>query len=253
MSDLCGRSRTGSTPIHIESSVFLAQIVERLTVGGPNRLAVFTTKRCQLPISRLFTRSIHPYIASNRRNLMLTPIILIPLFILIEHCSFLIDRDAFHWHRWIKDRTPTLYRNFIHLPELSIGRKKDRFGRRHYVCGEQDMSGITKGHRRLTSRMGSQSARLASFFGNNVNIHASHTVGSKSNPLAVRTPHRLRIMGGIGGELHGTPTVNRNRIDIAFISKSNRSSVGRNGTMTQPKRSILCRSKSRQTDCGQRE
>ena len=248
--DLRSGSCAGSTLIYVESSVFFTQIIKRLSIGRPNRFAVFTAKCSQLPVSGFFIRRIHPYVTCDGRYLMLTPIIFIAFLILIKYHPFLINRNTLHRHRRIKDRTAALYRHFIYLPELSVGREKNRFGRRHNIRGKQNMSGIAKCHRGFAPRMGSQPARLAALFGNDIDIHASHTVGSESDAFAVRTPYRLRIMGRIGSKLHSTSTADRHCVNIAFISESNRSPIGRNGAMTHPKRSILRKSKACHTGSG---
>ena len=82
-----------SATVDVERTVLFAQIVERLAVGSPYRVAVFAVECSEL--LELFA-AFEPDVASDGRAVMLAPFVLIALAVHINHVARGIDVECVH-------------------------------------------------------------------------------------------------------------------------------------------------------------
>ena len=82
-----------SATVDVERTVLFAQIVERLAVDSPYRVAVFAVK-CGKFLELL--AAFEPDVASDGRAVVLAPFVLISLAVHIEHVARGVDVERVH-------------------------------------------------------------------------------------------------------------------------------------------------------------
>ena len=95
-----------SAAVDVECAVLFAQIVERLAVGSPYRVAVFAVE-CGQPLKLL--SAFEPDVASDRRAVMFAPFVLISLAVHIEHVARGVDVERVHSYLRVHLRASSVY------------------------------------------------------------------------------------------------------------------------------------------------
>ena len=221
---------------NIKGTILLAQVVITLTIGGPHRCAVFAGKVGKLGV---FTFRQHPDVAADCRLVVLAIHILAALDVVIQHIArFAVDIDIGHHQSGEQAWTTALYAHLVNL------RKLPKAGDDALACGhvghaEQHVVVVGKRQHVLKMTTGGNLLWLSALAGHHPYVDTPLTVGSKSNLAAVGAPNWVVVVSRVGGKLLGCTTCNRHCKQIALVRKSNRLSVGRNGTETHPERTLL--------------
>ena len=234
-------------PVHIKRPVFLAQVIKRLAVGASHRRAVFPGKVRQLRIGPLAVRHpAHPDVAGDRRSVVLAPRVLISLLIVIQQGGTVAPHaDVFHRDGRVKHGAPAFGAHLIHLRKLAAW-ESHVLCVGHQGCLVQHVPVIAESHGRFVSRMSSNPLRRPSVFTYHVNIQASLAAGSESQPGSVGAPHGTGVVSRVRSKLRGSPSLCGNRINVAFVAKSDGASIGRYRAMAHPQRGFLRAGNSRQ-------
>ncbi len=185
-----------SAMVYVQSAALFAQIVERLAVGRPHRVAVLTVECSQLPER---VAALEPYVASDRRAVVLAPFVLIALAVDVEHISGGVDVEGIHGDVGKQFRTSAIHSYSVYLRVGAC--EDDRLGCWHDRSLEHDGRVVFPSQRIFAATVGRDA------FGNTaVGIHyphvnASFSIRGEGDVVAVGTPHWVGVESRIGGNL----------------------------------------------------
>ncbi len=231
------RARSGLVNIE-RTAVALAQEIVRPSVGSPYSITILTGRRCEFFESRTSVVVGKPYIAGDRRCVMLAQGILIALLIGIEYAAIhRIDRNLLHGKRSVHLRTPALDTHLVGLRKKR--RRKLYVGlSRHDRRAEQQCIGSEESNRSLSRRMRSELHWLSSRSRYDEYIHRTVAIARKSYRPSVGTPHRSCIVCGIGRDLTSLSAAGTDGEYITAICKRDSPAIRRNSRIAQPQRRL---------------
>ena len=178
----------------VESAVFLAEIVESLTIGAPNRSAVFASKVGKFGVLALRQQ---PYVAADRRLVVFAEHILATLLVVIKNIARLaVDVDIRHGECRIQTRTTALKAYLVELWELRH-RSNDRLRCRHIGHAEDNVLVVSESHNRLAVTAGCEQLWFAALARNHIDVEWSLAVRNKSNLTTVGTPDGVGVVSRI--------------------------------------------------------
>jgi len=169
---------------------------------------------------------------------MLTPRVFVTFLVVIEDLSLCVDAHILH--RDVREffRARAIDINFVDLRKLCRG-EDNRLRFRPQSSTEEHMIVVAPGDRRLVPTVSGQPFRCTSLFAHHIEVHTSFTIRHECDLLPIGTPHRVTIIGCIGGQLSGLSTTRRNCENVAFIAEGDLRAIRRNRTMAQPQRMVL--------------
>ena len=163
---------------------------------------------------------------------MFAPRVFISLFVVVENVAVLGDADILHGEGREKFRSSALGAYLIYLWKCVVA-EDDALG-----CRLQ--TGRVEHDRCFAAAVGGESGRSTAFCIDYKDVETSFAVRLEGNFLAVRAPYRMRIEGCMGCELSCFTAVDRNTVEVAFISEGDGSAIGRDGWVAHPERMFFC-------------
>ena len=235
---LLGLSAVQCRFIDIETAVLLTQVVVRLSIWCPDRIAILSTKARQL-LEMGLRRIRQPNITGDRGLVMLTPRILIALPIVVEqllaiwtHCQMIhIERGIELWAMPLR-----IYGIDLHE---ACARELDIFRILHDIGLIKHMAVICKCQRILAGGVSSQSLGLTAFLINQIDIKLTLSVRGESELFTIRRPDRSCVLAGMGGQLTCLTTGGRHSEQISLIRERDGLPIGRKGAIAHPERGLL--------------
>ena len=235
---LLGLSAVQCRFIDIETAVLLTQVVVRLSIRCPDRIAILSTKARQL-LEMGLRRIRQPNITGDRGLVMLTPRILITLPIVVEqllaiwtHCQMIhIERGIELWAMPLR-----IYGIDLHE---ACARELDVFRILHDIGLIKHMAVICKCQRILAGGVSSQSLGLTAFLINQIDIKLTLSVRGESELFTIRRPDRSCVLAGMCGQLTCLTTGGRHSEQISLIRERDGLPIGRKGAIAHPERGLL--------------
>ena len=170
---------------------------------------------------------------------MFAPRVFISLFVVVENVAVLGDADILHGEGREEFWSSALGAYLIYLWECVVA-EDDALGCRLQTGRVEHMVVVCKGDRCFAAAVGGESGRSTAFCIDYKDVKTSFAVRLEGNFLAVRAPYRMRIEGCMGCELSCFTAVDRNTVEVAFISEGDGSAIGRDGWVAHPERMFFC-------------
>ena len=144
----------------------------------------------------------------------------------------------------------------VNLPDLRAARESAIDGVLLDVCLEQNPAAVKHAERSLVTRVICQSSWNTTLGGSHEYVLGASPVGREHDPLPVRSPEGIRVIGLVRGDLECPSAVDINREDVAFVAERHFRSVWGDRAFPEPFRRFLrchgrgCRHDSRsQNQC----
>jgi len=106
--------------------------------------------------------------------------------------------------------------------------------RGHDVGLEEEGLGVEEGYGDLLGTIGGDAAQLSAVGADEEDVTPTLAVGGEGDLSAVGAPDGGAIVGGIGGQTQGTPSLGRHGIDITAVAEGDAAAVGADLLMAQP-------------------
>ena len=215
-------------------AALLAQVVERIAVRSPDRLAVFPVVFREL---REGAVPVQPDVAGHGRSMMLPERIFISLVVFIENGA--VGTDAHLGHRDGSQQLGTAAA-FAHGPDLRVAGKTVEMHVRLEIGGKGDAAVGKHRLRRFIAGIIGDAFRRPAFRRYHEYILAAFAIGAEEDLPAVGRPDRVGIVGGIRSQRTRRSALDADDIDVALIGKGDLRSIGRNGVLAKPAGRLLC-------------
>ncbi len=229
-------ARGEAAAVDVEGAVLLAQVVEALLVGSPHGRAVLAFEGGEFGVLAAVE---HPDVAGDGRGVVLAPFVLVALAVVVEYLSLGVDADVLHGQCGVELGPSALHAHLVHLRELAAG-EEVALCRGHDVGGEEHMVVVLEGDGCLRAAVGGESGGGAAVGWNDVHVHAALAGGGEGDLGAVGTPHGVGVVGGVGGQLTCLSARGGHAVDVALVGEGDSGTVGGNGGIAHPQRTLLC-------------
>ena len=247
MGELDGLSGFGEgTLIDIRGlSVALAEVVEGISVGGENGVAVLAFVGAELREGALRidgegsgrSRDIFPYIPRDRGGMVLAERVLIALVVFVKDGPVRIDGQGLEGHRG--DQARRLARQVGRIQLRRTGETVEAAAHQGAVVSAEEHRAVREdGQRGLIAGQGSDLPGFPAFGRRGEDILRILPIGSEEEPFSVRRPHGLRFIGGIGRHLQGDTAGGGHGINVSFIAERQGLAIRRQGVFPDPGRAF---------------
>ena len=225
-------------------AVFLAQEVERVSVGRENGVAVFAFVGGKLfergigVDGALLRRPAQPDVARNGGGMVLAERILVAFPVLVQDGPLVVDAHGRNGERGDQLRRFAVQ---VGLVQARFSGEAVKTGAHEVgvLPGEIDGSVGRYGQRCLIAGQGSEAGGNAAFFSTDIQVLAAFTPAGKYQLLTVCRPERIAFIGAVGRNLTRLSTGGWNGENIAFIAECQCFAIRRDGIATNPSGAFL--------------